>query len=104
MASTATRTSPTGPATTPDAARLDVPIEGMSCGSCAARIERALTAEPGITAAGVNFATKRATVAFDPRRTHPDAIAGATPASGLFSSHDTLPPIVLGDDDLTRDR
>ncbi len=77
MASTATRTSPTGPATTPDAARLDVPIEGMSCGSCAARIERALTAEPGITAAGVNFATKRATVAFDPRRTHPDAIAGA---------------------------
>lgn len=33
-----------------------------------------------------------------------DAIAGATPASGLFSSHDTLPPIVLGDDDLTRDR
>ena len=33
-----------------------------------------------------------------------DAIAGATPAAGLFSVHDTLPPIVVDDDDLTLER
>lgn len=39
------------------------PVRGMSCASCAARVEAALRKVPGVTAAEVNFAAKSATVA-----------------------------------------
>ncbi len=41
---------------------LDLEIEGMTCASCVARVERALKAVPGVTSATVNLATERATV------------------------------------------
>jgi Cu+-exporting ATPase len=50
--------------------RCDLPIEGMSCASCAARIEKALDAQPGVASAAVNFASKRATVLYDPHAVH----------------------------------
>jgi Cu+-exporting ATPase len=50
--------------------RCDLPIEGMSCASCAARIEKALVATDGVADASVNFASKRATVTFDPHAVH----------------------------------
>ena len=37
-------------------------IDGMTCASCVARVERALQAAPGVTAASVNLATEKATV------------------------------------------
>ena len=37
-------------------------LEGMSCASCAGRIEKALSALDGVLDAGVNFATKKALV------------------------------------------
>lgn len=43
---------------------VDLPIEGMTCAACAARIERQLNKLPGVEAA-VNFASERAHVAFD---------------------------------------
>ena len=47
-------------------AAVSLPVTGMSCAACAANIERALKKLPGIGAAGVNYATNRATVTFDP--------------------------------------
>ena len=41
---------------------VDLVIEGMTCASCVARVERALKTVPGVTAANVNLATERATV------------------------------------------
>jgi heavy metal translocating P-type ATPase len=41
---------------------VDLAIEGMTCASCVARVERALKAVPGVTSAAVNLATERATV------------------------------------------
>ena len=41
---------------------VDLAIEGMTCASCVARVERALTAVPGVTGASVNLATERAHV------------------------------------------
>jgi len=41
---------------------LDLTIEGMSCASCAGRVEKALTAVPGVAGAEVNLATGRARV------------------------------------------
>ena len=38
------------------------PIEGMTCASCAGRVERSLAAVPGVTSANVNLATEKATV------------------------------------------
>jgi heavy metal translocating P-type ATPase len=51
--------------------QLSLPIEGMTCASCVARVERALKAVPGVTGAAVNLATEQATVtgeALDPSR------------------------------------
>jgi Cu+-exporting ATPase len=44
-----------------DRLRLDLPIEGMTCAACAARIERVLNRMPDVEAA-VNFAAERASV------------------------------------------
>ena len=55
-------------ATVADAARAradELAIEGMTCASCAARIERALNKLEGVEAT-VNFATETAAVSFDP--------------------------------------
>jgi copper-transporting P-type ATPase V len=45
---------------------LDLPVEGMTCGSCAARVQRTLQKQPGVLDAEVNFATGRARVQLDP--------------------------------------
>ena len=52
--------------------RLDLPVEGMTCASCANRIERKLNKLDGVEAT-VNFATERAAVSFDPATVEPDA-------------------------------
>ncbi|MGH9189191.1 MAG: heavy metal translocating P-type ATPase, partial [Acidimicrobiales bacterium] len=49
-------------------------ISGMHCGSCAARVEKALAGEDGVADAHVNFATEEATVAFDRQRTSPERL------------------------------
>ncbi len=41
---------------------LDLQIEGMTCASCVARVERALLKVPGVESATVNLATETATV------------------------------------------
>lgn len=46
-------------------ARVTLAIEGMSCASCVARIEKAIRAVPGVADVAVNLATERADVGFD---------------------------------------
>ena len=41
---------------------IKLPIEGMTCASCVARVEKALLKVPGVTGAAVNLATETATV------------------------------------------
>jgi P-type Cu+ transporter len=48
---------------------LDLPVEGMTCASCAARIERTLNRLDGVEEAAVNFPLGRAAVTYDPSRT-----------------------------------
>lgn len=40
----------------------DLPIEGMTCASCAGRVEKALRAVPGVEDAAVNLATEKARI------------------------------------------
>jgi len=42
--------------------QIRLPIEGMTCASCVARVEKALKAVPGVMGAEVNLATETATV------------------------------------------
>jgi Cu+-exporting ATPase len=66
---------------------LDLPIDGMTCASCASRIERKLNRLDGVEAS-VNYATERASVAFDPALVQPAALLAAVEAAGY---HATLP-------------
>jgi Cu+-exporting ATPase len=61
---------------------LDLPVLGMHCAACAARIEKALNETPGVAGAGVNFATARATVRYDPAVTNPEALREAVRGQG----------------------
>ncbi|HKJ10293.1 MAG TPA: heavy metal translocating P-type ATPase, partial [Gammaproteobacteria bacterium] len=45
---------------------IELGIEGMTCASCSARVERALRKLAGVSEASVNLATERASVSFDP--------------------------------------
>ncbi|MBX9624979.1 MAG: cadmium-translocating P-type ATPase [Gemmataceae bacterium] len=69
--------------------RVDMPVVGMHCAACAARIERALADAPGVSQAAVNFATGRATVAYDPAATDVAALREAVRGAG----YDALPPV-----------
>ncbi|MBL6933043.1 MAG: copper-translocating P-type ATPase [Rhodospirillales bacterium] len=45
---------------------VSLPVEGMTCATCASRIERVIAKLPGIDQANVNLATEHANVSFDP--------------------------------------
>jgi Cu+-exporting ATPase len=49
--------------------RIDLPITGMSCASCALKIEKGLAKVEGVSQATVNFAAEKATVFFHPAQT-----------------------------------
>ncbi|MFN3648559.1 MAG: heavy metal translocating P-type ATPase [Armatimonadota bacterium] len=49
--------------------RVGVPVTGMTCAACAARIEKVLRRTEGVREANVNFAAHRATVEYDPAAT-----------------------------------
>ncbi len=50
----------------PESQRVDIPITGMSCASCATRIQDSLMKLKGVEDAQVNFAAERATVFYKP--------------------------------------
>jgi Cu+-exporting ATPase len=65
--------------------RLDLPIEGMTCSSCAGRVEKRLNELDGVEAT-VNFATERATVSFDPAQVAREDLVGAVEDVGYTAA------------------
>src|SRR5688500_73202 len=63
-------------------AEVTIPVSGMTCGACSARVQHALEQEPGVAEAAVNLMLRNATVRFDPRATSPEALVGAIRRSG----------------------
>ncbi len=47
-------------------AQASIPIAGMTCAACSARIEKVLSKLPGILSASVNLASETASIRFDP--------------------------------------
>src|SRR3954470_2069972 len=74
-----------------DEVRLD--ITGMTCASCATRIERKLNKLDGVRAS-VNYATEAATVRFDPARVDTDRLLETVAAAGYSAGL----PVPLVDD------
>src|SRR6266487_3343015 len=68
--------------------RVELDIGGMTCASCAARVEKRLNRLDGVRAT-VNFATETATVAYDPVLVEPDGLVAAVEAAGYTAA---LPP------------
>jgi Cu+-exporting ATPase len=67
---------------TPSAsATFELPIEGMTCASCVARVERAIGRVPGVTRTSVNLATEKAFIEVDSLRAQA-AVADAVRAAG----------------------
>jgi Cu+-exporting ATPase len=71
---------------------LELPIEGMTCASCASRVERGLNEVHGVTAT-VNFATECAAVEYDPAVVAPEQLLGAVAHAGYSAA---LPSPRLG--------
>ncbi len=62
-------------------AKVELPITGMTCASCANRIERKLNELDGVSAT-VNYATEVAAVEYDPAGVEPRSLVEAVAAAG----------------------
>ena len=60
-------------------------LEGMTCASCASRIERTLNKLDGVQAT-VNFATETAAVSYDPDVVQPDRLVAAVESVGYHAA------------------
>jgi len=75
----------------PDREQLrELDIQGMTCASCVARIERKLKKVPGVLDAQVNLATERATVRTDSTQVPVDALIDAVEAAGYLAHPRTV--------------
>jgi Cu+-exporting ATPase len=64
-----------------------LPIAGMTCATCASRVEKALAAVPGVEAT-VNLANEQADVRFDPTRANSSRLVDAVLGAGYDVRHE----------------
>ncbi|HEY3778328.1 MAG TPA: heavy metal translocating P-type ATPase [Rhizomicrobium sp.] len=74
---------------------LVLPVEGMTCATCAGRVEKALRAIPGVEAT-VNLSSEQADVQFDATRVAPAALADAIARAGYDVAHETRELAISG--------
>jgi P-type Cu+ transporter len=63
-------------------AKIDIPVQGMTCAACQARVQRELQRQPGVLDAAVNLMMKNAAVTYDPAVTQPQALVEAIRETG----------------------
>ena len=68
-----------------DTLTFDLPISGMTCASCAGRVERALAKVPGVNSVTVNLANERAHVQVQPQ-TDPQTLINAVSHAGYSAT------------------
>jgi len=72
--------------------RTQLHLAGLSCAGCAAAVERALRAEPGVVEASASYGTQRASVLWDPSRTRLSALLAAVRRAGYDAAPDAAAP------------
>jgi heavy metal translocating P-type ATPase len=73
---------------------IDIPVDGMTCASCVGRVEKAISAVPGVSAAAVNLATGKARVTLAGAET--SAIADAIRSAGYEPGATTIALAISG--------
>lgn len=68
---------------------IELPIEGMTCAACAARIEKNLNKLPDVHAT-VNFANEKAYIEFNHDSTHPEDLVQSIEKAGFRVSEQTV--------------
>ena len=68
---------------------IRIPVSGMTCAACQARVQRTLQREPGVVEAGVNLMMHDATVRYFPEATSPGRLVEAIRSTGYGAE---LPP------------
>jgi Cu+-exporting ATPase len=76
---------------------LELPIQGMTCASCASRIERKLNRLDGVRAT-VNYATEQAAVEYDPARVSPALLVQAVEDVGYATRLPQSEPVAAEPD------
>ena len=71
--------------------RATFALEGMTCASCAMRIEKGLKKVPGVQEASVNLATEQAMVTYDPTQTDVETMVQKVDAIGYQATPLTVP-------------
>ena len=71
--------------------RAMLALEGMTCASCAMRIEKGLKKVPGVKAASVNLATEKADVTYDPAQTSVEQLVLKVEAVGYKATPHVAP-------------
>ena len=82
MSSTSTIEPRVAPAAGDDTQSIRIPVTGMTCAACSARVQRTLQNQPGVADANVNLMMKTATVRFDPAAVSPDQLVEAIRDTG----------------------
>jgi Cu+-exporting ATPase len=68
--------------TSPGSTELTIPVQGMTCAACSARVQRTLERTPGVNGANVNLMTGAATVVYDPASVTPQGLVEAIRGTG----------------------
>ena len=61
---------------------IRIPVSGMTCAACQARVQRTLQKQPGVDDAVVNLMMENATVTYDPDAITPDRLVAAIRETG----------------------
>ncbi|MFJ9702396.1 heavy metal translocating P-type ATPase [Streptomyces fradiae] len=83
-----------GPVTAPGTAEVELAIGGMTCASCAARIEKKLNRMDGVEAT-VNYATEKAKVTYRDAAVSVDDLVATVEATG-YTARPPAPPAPAG--------
>ncbi len=77
-------------------ATIELPVAGMSCASCVARLEKVLGRLDGVAQARVNFAAERASVTYDPGRLTPADLVAAVNDLGFTAGVEKITLPIVG--------
>jgi Cu+-exporting ATPase len=92
---------------TPQPTELTIPVQGMTCAACSARVQRTLERTPGVSGANVNLMTGSATVSYDAATVTPEHLVEAIRDTGYgaeLPATDSMVEEMAGAEDARRDR
>ncbi|HET7754548.1 MAG TPA: heavy metal translocating P-type ATPase [Anaeromyxobacteraceae bacterium] len=96
--------APMSPSPAAASARVTIDVSGMTCAACQARVQKALSAAPGVRDASVNLMTAEASVAYDPAASSPEALVERIRDTGYGASLPQVGGDPLAEQDAERAR